>query len=458
MLPGAHLLAFGGTRTSHRVVCAIEDAGFEIRDTLCWLYGSGFSKGGLLKNRKELEWCECDDPASKRDVRPLRDADVSKAQHPSNQRGQVLFPSLSQQDAPEWWPTWSEPQSGGRQEPSLEGRQLHRAGEGLSDGAHAGSPESAEERVCSRAYRDRREDACPSTGERRGSASPESQPSGQPTPEPESVCQPFGALEGTLSGRGACPRCGKFSKAFEGFSTTLKPAHEPIILARKPLDERTVAANVLAHGTGAINVDACRIGSDVITQHGRTADDFGFSTPEKAGRTWVGRWPANVLHDGSEEVLAAFPDAPGQMAAITGNEPTANGFSGPVKFGGNKNRVAFPSPRGDSGSAARFFQSCNWTDEDSPRRFHYTSKANSADRQGSKHPTVKPTDLMRWLVRLITPPGGTVLDPFCGTGSTLLAADQLGFNATGIEADPTYGEDARRKFVADAGMFADLSA
>jgi len=143
---------------------------------------------------------------------------------------------------------------------------------------------------------------------------------------------------------------------------------------------------------------------------------------------------------GSDEVLAAFPNAHGAGAARAGSSnPQRTGYDASAYHishdTGEMHRF------GDTGSAARFF---------------YTAKADKEDRANSKHPTVKPRALMRWLVRLVTPPGGTVLDPFAGTGSTGLAADQLGFNAVLIEQDATYAEDARRKFVADAGLFAEV--
>ena len=149
----------------------------------------------------------------------------------------------------------------------------------------------------------------------------------------------------------------------------------------------------------------------------------------------LGRWPANLIHDGSDEVVALFPAAPGQQAAITGNEPTANGFSGAVSFSGMKARVSFPEPRGDTGSAARFF---------------YCAKASRSDRNDlcddevtdrtspNHHPTVKPTELMRYLCRLVTPPGGIVFDPFAGSGSTGIAALAEGFRFIGVEIEHEY--------------------
>jgi len=178
----------------------------------------------------------------------------------------------------------------------------------------------------------------------------------------------------------------------------LKPASEDWWLFRKPLDG-TVAANVLAHGTGAINVDGCRISGAPRTTHAagniRGAECFGGG--QRVGVVEpgaAGRWPANVALD---EEAAAMLD-----------EQT-----------------------GDSGGASRFF---------------YTAKASRKERgEGNVHPTVKPLALMRWLVRLVTPPGGTVLDPFAGSGTTLLAARAEGFGAVGIEREAEYVEIMRKR-------------
>jgi site-specific DNA-methyltransferase (adenine-specific) len=141
-----------------------------------------------------------------------------------------------------------------------------------------------------------------------------------------------------------------------------------------------------------------------------------------------GRWPSNLIHDGSEEVVAAFPDSDGQQGAVTGSEPSAK----TATVWGSMHRVPGDSrePRNDSGSAARFF---------------YSAKADADDRIGSKHPTVKPVDLMQYLVRLITPPHGTVIDPFAGTGTTGEAAWREGMHAVLIEAEPEYQNDIRRR-------------
>lgn len=208
----------------------------------------------------------------------------------------------------------------------------------------------------------------------------------------------------------------------------LKPAIEPIFMGQKPFSEKTGTANVLRHGTGAINIDGCRVPTSERTIRSRTECDFGLvnddgwsPTPGINGSD-IGRWPANLIHDGSDEVVATFPESDGQQGDVTGNEPSSLTDLVYSDFGG---RPA-TQKRGDTGSAARFF---------------YSAKADADDRIGSKHPTVKPVDLMRYLVRLVTPPGGTVLDCFAGTGTTGEAAWREGFNAILIERETEYQQD-----------------
>lgn len=214
---------------------------------------------------------------------------------------------------------------------------------------------------------------------------------------------------------------------WEGWGTALKPAWEPIVLARKPLERnKTVAGNVLQHGTGAINIDGCRVegGGSKLSHKGGIGFNSGVDGYAGNGREYSdeGRWPANVLHDGSEEVLAAFPET------SSGGAPTAGDRNG-ITYGEFAQR-SLTNHGSSEGSAARFF---------------YTSKADSDDRLGSKHPTVKPVDLMQWLCRLVTPKGGTVLDPFAGTGTTGEAAFREGFKAILIEREPEYQADIRRR-------------
>ena len=233
--------------------------------------------------------------------------------------------------------------------------------------------------------------------------------------------------------------------------TALKPAWEPICMARKPL-AGTVEANWREHGTGALNIEGCRVEGEPTTRvkvGGRGqfphADDAWVPKTVQVGRD-AGRWPANLIHDGSDEVLAAFPQAAGQQGPVSATAPsekTSNVY-GRMKREGessadsdNEGAVGFKMKPGmrrlDTGSAARFF---------------YCAKASKSDRGAdNKHPTVKPTDLMRYLCRLVTPPGGVVLDPFMGSGSTGKAAILEGFRFIGCERSPEYMAIARARIL-----------
>jgi site-specific DNA-methyltransferase (adenine-specific) len=252
-----------------------------------------------------------------------------------------------------------------------------------------------------------------------------------------------------------------------GWGTALKPAWEPICLARRPLIG-TVAANIAEHGTGAINIDGCRIETDdelvagtssIPCRHdpsvprGRSGEasadrrysEYGSTnfaaTPGPRGGDPLGRWPANIIHDGSDEVVTHFPTEAGGSARATG--PTRTGGSVSGSMAGAFNGTDLDAPfYGDSGSAARFF---------------YCAKTTTEERgEGNNHPTVKPQALMRWLCRLVTPVGGTVLDPFMGSGSTGLAADAEQFNFIGCELSPAYAAIAEQRMRDGAGMFADI--
>jgi hypothetical protein len=273
---------------------------------------------------------------------------------------------------------------------------------------------------------------------------------------------------------------------------SLKPAIEPIYVGQKPFSEKNGALNLIRHGVGALNIDACRVdGGPSPSVAMRAAVRSGESkapgrpgeylehaiedrssaesfTRERAGEA-LGRYPANLLHDGSEAVLACFPLAPGQLAAAntdpnrvkTGRvygemragsregEPSADrlyGDRGSTSFTGKPGER-----RADSGSAARFFNAFRigpdeWVAEPVCEPFVYQAKATKADRAGSKHPTVKPVSLMRWLCRLVTPPGGVVLDPFAGSGTTGQAALDEGFACILMEAEDQFAADIRARF------------
>lgn len=239
---------------------------------------------------------------------------------------------------------------------------------------------------------------------------------------------------------------------------SLKPAMEPIYVAQKPFSEKNGALNILKHGVGAINIDGCRVeteeGGRPLREVAPMRDDVVYNGSSLAGRvdgslqssravgtTDKGRHPANLLHDGSDEVIACFPDAKGQQASLSGGESSDKTDEIYGKFGA---RNAFPKRVEADTSAARFFNALPITEIDTP--IHYCPKASKADRAGSKHPTVKPISLMRWLCRLVTPPGGMVLDPFGGSGTTGAAAIEEGFVPVLMEKEPEYIADIKRRF------------
>lgn len=211
------------------------------------------------------------------------------------------------------------------------------------------------------------------------------------------------------------PKSHNHQRSGEKHGSALKPACEPFVLARKPI-EGSIVANVRKWGTGALNIDGCRV---------------ELETGEAIAE---GRWPANVVHDGSAEVVAAFPSASGQRGDL---KPT--GRARPGRVLGDMGPPVAHVARGDKGSAARFF---------------YCAKATKADKAGSKHPTIKPVALMQWLCRLVTPPGGVVLDPFAGSGTTGAAAMREGMGAILIEGAEKYVADIHRRVALERGRAA----
>jgi site-specific DNA-methyltransferase (adenine-specific) len=256
---------------------------------------------------------------------------------------------------------------------------------------------------------------------------------------------PNGAL---LEGNPVPPYRAKSVEAaqWEGWGTALKPGYEPIVLARKPLIG-TVAENVLAFGTGGLNIDGCRVptadqlgGGMLISGKPilQLAHNIGWDRPwmhdeakcaEMAAYMRakhaenLGRWPANILHDGSDEVMDIFAHFGKRKSCKSPSKARPHGSI----FGGSRTQGNLPM---DAGTAARFF---------------YCAKASKSERCGSGHPAVKPVKLLEWLIKLITPPGGTVLDPFAGIGSTGQAARNLGFDCILIEQNEAYATVIHRR-------------
>ena len=350
--PGGHIAAFGGTRTWHRLAVAIEDAGFEMRDSLAWLYGSGFPKS--MNVGKAIDKLA----GAVREV-----VGQSATVTPRSGKSSSGFAPLR----------------------NIRWGDAHYSWEDAPDEA--------------RAYFEAK-----------------------------------GATRGQITAP-ATPEAAQW----DGWGTALKPAFEPIVLARKPLAEKTVARNVLAHGTGAINVDACRIGTDekIAAHHGtanpRVAMGDGWGEGYQVGEAATtppntsGRWPANVLLD--QHAAAWVDEQSGTSVSRAGNRGLLRiGQHGGLAGGETNPKPGTDYVRGhsDSGGASRFF---------------YTAKAPKSERpnvDGVQHPTVKPLAIMRWLIRLVTPPGGVVLDPFAGSGTTIEAALIEGFEPIGIEMEADY--------------------
>ena len=343
--PGGHALIACGTRTQHRMVVNIEDAGFEIRDVVSWIYGSGFPKS----------------------------LNISKA--------------------------------------------IDKAA-------------GAEREVVGQA--------------KSGSSSRAFQSEAETTSGKHSITAP--ATEA--------------AKQWDGWGTALKPSSEFFTLCRKPLSEKTIAANVLKWGTGGINIDGCRVeGSPPSVPNPTTKGGiYGNIGGDKSGRSEMsdntqGRFPANLIHDGSQEVLDLFPESGARKGSnLVNSMENSNSIGNGWQHTGGKCESS-------SGSAARFFYCPKASKKDrnegcegmeavevkgngkgSLSKHGQTGKVNKPIVSQNTHPTVKPTALMAYLCRLITPTGGVVLDPYMGSGSTGKAAVQEGFSFVGIELDPDYYE------------------
>jgi site-specific DNA-methyltransferase (adenine-specific) len=362
--PGGHLLAFAGTRTQHRMAVRIEDAGFEIRDMIAWVYGSGFPKS----------------------------LDVSKAIDKAAGAEREIV------------------------------------------GLHP----------------------CPATPR-------------------------VGTFNASFDTAVITAPATEAARQWQGWGTALKPALEPITVARKPLGKKTVATNVLEHRTGAINVDGCRVGyvseddkgnpmrfatskrsMERTFGKGGEKGDGGMFDPNRQGLPIdhsKGRWPANLIHDGSDEVVALFPVTGASKAT-----PRNNGDFKSVAKGRDLPHVTYGHDD-NGGTAARFFYCAKASKKDRDEGCEGLdvlpggSLSGGADTRGdtpktnqpmrhNHHPTVKPTDLMRYLCRLVTPPEGIVLDPFMGSGSTGKAAVLEGFKFIGIERDTEYLEIAKARIAA----------
>jgi DNA modification methylase len=434
--PGAHLVAFGGTRTYHRLAVAIEDAGWEVRDCLSWLYGSGFPKSLAV-----------DKAIDKRGGYPHLAAQIGEALRMARESRGLTVGECDKRfcgGTTNW--SWFEGRPKGQRAPTTQTFAAIAAE--WPEVAHlAEAVAEAEREVVGRDTKARSTagaSALPTMG---GSVE-------------------YKSWDITAPATDA-------AKRWHGWGTALKPAWEPIILARKPLTG-TVAANVTQYGTGAINVDGCRIGTDTVRSSGTTGMDarrFAQGTrpqdyeARQEPSLHTGRWPANVLLD---------EDAAGMLDAQSGERKPATSRSGAgwrSKYvGGQKQAEVQTDVYNDTGGASRFFYTAKVSRREReagldgmPERISAKSNgAQAADDRGemydpntvglnrtvrttNHHPTVKPIALMRWLCRLVTPPNGLILDPFNGSGSTGCAAVLEGFRYLGCELEAEYVEIARRR-------------
>jgi DNA modification methylase len=404
--PGGHLLAFGGTRTYHRMVVAIEDAGFEIRDTLMWLYGTGFPKS--LDVSKAID---------KANGRKFEDR-YALGRHIRERRESL---GIQRSEVDSWFGHvagcmhWEAQNQNNASIPTMADWRVLRERLGLDD-VFLPLVERAE---AEREILEKRQSGAMQGWVQQGLAGYKNE---------------YDVTAPALSD----------AERWQGWGTALKPACEPIVLARKPFPGN-VAANVLRHGTGALNIDASRIGTDEMLGRPQTDQKF-FGGLKNNGwndnSTGLGRWPANVILDESSaaELDRVSGESVSNGGIRSGKQKTRNIYGG---FKGNVN-TAGDGGYGDFGGASRFF---------------FVAKASADEREiklyGDKvnHPTVKPIALMVHLIGLVCPEGGTILDPFLGSGTTAIAALRLGRKVIGIEQDEDYVNLARKRIHGDAPLF-----
>lgn len=477
--PGGHLLSFGGTRTYHRMACAIEDAGFEVRDMGEWIYSTGFPKSSRIN--LSPTFCQCaetarnggnkgheqgrddhndtvgtsDDGARSLQGAPhsLRGAQGSLADYQQGRDSGDAQPPAEQSSDQEISPSPGYAQgrtrSAGRGDaPASESSDTLSSAQYKTRRASKGSPPQ----VAASAVQDDTPSSRKLPADTLGT--------GDHTPDSSDSS----SYENYTTAFPQCKKCGKPNA--DGYGSALKPAHEPFCIARKPLSESTLAANVLRWGVGALNIDGCRVGTEGGGQNGsaerKDRTQWRMSAIKKS-EVPMGRWPANLIHDGSDEVVGMFPNS----KSTGGSGPASKNWKGDghtVGAGLSGGTGGF----GDNGSAARFFYCAKASKKDRDEGLEGLEEKEGGKNQTSleggpiltgsgnersnlrrnNHPTVKPTELMRYLCRLVTPPGGTVLDPFLGSGSTLKAAKLEGFNGIGIEREEEYVRIAEARIAA----------
>jgi DNA modification methylase len=459
--PGGYLLAFAGTRTQHRMAVRIEDAGFEIRDLIFWTYASGFPKStnifkqlqknctcGNLKNYENRnEWGIPLQQNTEHDLRPMSESDISQTINPETKQGQVLQSGLSEQGSQIQQP---EPTENVREgQPSVEGwNNVEANSRELSGNDLCEMSEGVFTNGEKRRIHNATQVSDSSTFEQiidENGSSPSQRPQSeeQQDREPCAFCKQFGTQAlGAL-----------------GLGSALKPACEPITVARKPLSEKNLALNFLKWGTGGINIDGCRVGSsqddkemlDAKSSKNPTGVKSAFGGGIASPAHSLGRFPANLIHDGSDEVVSLFPNTKSSSGKKNKNGGNVNGGM----LYGKKPEPDKVSGFDDDGSASRFFycakasksernKGCEELEEKVTKvtNMYEMERTDGTMRElatkKNNHPTVKPIALMEYLVKLVSREGAVVLDPFAGSGSTLIACKNLGRKYIGIEREPEY--------------------
>lgn len=523
--PGGHCVAFGGTRSYHRLACAIEDAGFEIRDQLAYCYGTGFPKSHNVSKAVDRH-LGIDRPVVRVDASLARNQKVTGGGKDNTIGGGRPFIEIARErgfheaisDEAIGLHGWETALKPAWESLCLANKPLEFWGEYGTIGSRIDEleallwsvvPANIAERLSASSHLVSRADLFASVqlnaealSNIRAALSEAmdmsrfesalisslntvsswnvvwaegSRPENMSITETElsttiglrtlksflSRITPESIIMAHKTGQlnaNASPAEGAFNASAHRLRSTLelsalavailqeadasldagaRPLWEPICMVRKPLSEATIAANALRWGTGAINVGKCRVESMEDQRHPSSGGENGLAgtatfrirarTIEE--QTINNRWPANLLHDGSPEVLAMFPDTK-SGALLPHHRKRGGGLNGSSTF----------AIRDRTGEVSAFY-----ADEGSAARFFYSAKADSDDRLTSKHPTVKPVDLIQWLCRLITPPNGTILDPFAGSGTTGAAAWREGFNAVLIEREEEYQKDIAQR-------------
>ena len=413
--PGGHLLAFSGSRTYHRMTVAVEDAGFEIRDQIMWLYGSGFPKShNVSKAIDKLDAKQLQKQRQYKFTAWVRSQNVTAKQidittntfmgsHYTTHATQPAIMTREHLEACRHLftdiPKWVEMEYDLRSVESANFKSREILGKYDGDMGGLG-------------------------GERLG-----------------------------VNGGNITAPATDAAKEWNGWGTALKPAHEPICVARKQLIG-TVAENVLTHGTGAINVDGCRVETNTNeinerkNKHGNNGSSIfhGAKNLQKGWEASQGRWPANIIHDGSAEVLTGFPETQSGGGNKRSQDPGMWSGKKPLDY----------ISEIDKGSAARFFYCAKASKKDRDEGLEgfeagingigaLRDGAREVEPRANHHPTVKPTNLMQYLCRLVTPPNGVILDPFLGSGSTGKAAMYEGFNFIGFDLNQEYIDIAKAR-------------